>query len=55
MKKSLIWMVQVDLAFYWHGLRKNARRFSTRQNGGGFVMVYGAISVYDVSNLIFID
>ncbi|CDF35348.1 unnamed protein product [Chondrus crispus] len=42
-------------ACYWHDLRKNERFFSKKQNGGATVMVWGAISPYGVSPLVFLN
>ena len=41
-------------AYYWHDLRKEPEYFSCRQQGGKSVMVWGAISYYGVSDLVFI-
>ncbi|CDF40946.1 unnamed protein product [Chondrus crispus] len=42
-------------ASYWHDLRTKERIFSKRQNGGFSVMVWGAISLYGVSPIVFMD
>ncbi|CDF36453.1 unnamed protein product [Chondrus crispus] len=42
-------------ASYWHDLRTTERIFSKRQNGGFSVMVWGAVSLYGVSSMMFID
>ena len=42
-------------AHYWHDLRKEPRYFSTRQQGGQSVMVWGAIAYDGTSNLVFIS
>ena len=42
-------------ACYWHDLRKDERFFSKRQNGGASVMVWGGISPYGVSPLVFLN
>lgn len=31
-------------AYYWHDLRKDEATFSTRQQGGGSVMIHGGFS-----------
>lgn len=38
-------------AFYWHDLRGEEQSFSTRQQGGESVMLWGAMSYYGLSNL----
>ncbi|CDF40637.1 unnamed protein product [Chondrus crispus] len=42
-------------ACYWHDLRKDERFFSKRQNGGASVMVWGGISPYGVSPMVFLN
>lgn len=37
---------------YWHDLRREVRCFPTRQMGGGSLMMWGAISLYGVSQLV---
>ena len=39
------------LEYYWHDLRKEQQRFSTRQAGGGSVMLWGCITFYGVGIL----
>lgn len=43
------------LAHYWHDLRTKPRMFSTRQSGGGSVMVWGAIGYLKKMPLSFIS
>ena len=40
------------LGYYWHDLRKEQKRFSTRQAGGGSVMLWGCITFYGVGLLV---
>lgn len=42
-------------AHYWHDIRKKPRVFSTRQQGGTSVMVWGAMSCIQPSNVVFIN
>lgn len=39
----------------WHDLRKDLGRFSTRQHGGASVMVWGPISFYGLSPIMFLE
>lgn len=43
------------LASYWHDLRTEEGIHSKRQKGGFSVMIWGAISLYGVSPLVFMD
>ena len=43
------------LACYWHDLRTKERIFSKQQMGRFSVMIWGAICLYGVSPLVFID
>uniref|UniRef100_A0A1I7X4S0 DDE_3 domain-containing protein n=1 Tax=Heterorhabditis bacteriophora TaxID=37862 RepID=A0A1I7X4S0_HETBA len=40
---------------YWRYLRKQPRHFSTRNFGGGSVMVWGAFSAMGLVNLVFVS
>lgn len=42
------------LRSYWHDKRRAKRWHSTRQNGGGGLMVWGAISAHGKSELVFV-
>lgn len=39
-------------AYYWHDLRQESRMFSKRQNGGDSLMLWGAISLFGLSDLV---
>lgn len=43
------------LACYWHNLKTEPIRFSTHQQGGGLLMVSGAVSFYNQSELYFVN
>ena len=43
------------LGCYWHDPRSKEHIFSKRQNGGFSVMIWGAISLYWVSPLIYME
>ncbi len=42
-------------AYYWHDLRKEERYFSKRQNGGGGIMIWAAMSYRGLSDLYVVD
>lgn len=43
------------LSYYWHDLRREPRRFSKRQNGGGSVMVWAGLSFYGLTEIVFLE
>ena len=43
------------LQFYWHDIRKDEQIYSTRQSGGGSVMVWGAFSAKGKTELAILD
>ncbi len=42
-------------AYYWHDIRKEERYFSKRQQGGGSVMDWAAISYYGLSSMVVLN
>ena len=42
-------------SYYWHDLRKEQELFSSRAQGGGSVMIWGAFSLNGQSEICFID
>ena len=43
------------LCGYWHDLRTEPRVFSTRNHGGGSIMIWGAISFYGLSIMVTVE
>lgn len=43
------------LGGWCHNLRGESRRFQTRKNGGGSLMIWGAISAYGLSPIAFLN